>query len=310
MQTRSNGAGVAANIGLVAVCLLGTLDAQALESLRATWSDLELRATLNAAISPEVEQGSNMQLRIAANDDAAVAIILVNSDGQARVAVPNRGEADNRVTRGTELLFPDLQSRETLYADLPVGKGQLYVVASREPIFAPDAFASWQAVDRIERQIIEAGVPFGIRRLPFHVTAPDIKDFVTEEEFVNFFAVATRNVANASKGFKIEFDTNSAELTPWSRRQLDAVSAGMQNESLKSFRFMLEGHTDDVGEEQYNMGLSARRARSVYDYLRAKGISEARIGTIAMGESEPIMPGQSAAARSKNRRVVIRKTGE
>jgi outer membrane protein OmpA-like peptidoglycan-associated protein len=286
----------------------------ALDPLPANWPDLNLRATLATGTSPEVEQGSNLQLRISADEEASFAVIMVNAEGQARVSIPRRDESQARIVRGTETLFPDLLAGETLYADMTVGKGYIYVVASERPIFRPDdaSASQWQDAAALRARIAAAvgegsGTRVSASRLPLYVVAPQMKEFISEDEFVEFFAVATRSMSNPSRGFKIGFEHDSAELSDWSRRQLDAVVRGMQKDALTAFRFKLEGHTDDVGEDAYNMDLSARRAASVRSYLVGKGVAAGRLETGAMGESAPAMPGTSDKAREQNRRVVIRR---
>lgn len=67
----------------------------------------------------------------------------------------------------------------------------------------------------------------------------------------------------------------------------------------------IEGHTCDIGTEEYNMGLSQRRAQAVKDYLVKSGISEDRITVEAFGETEPLVPNENEAARKLNRRVEL-----
>jgi OmpA-OmpF porin, OOP family len=70
----------------------------------------------------------------------------------------------------------------------------------------------------------------------------------------------------------------------------------------------VDGHSDDVGDAAYNQQLSHRRARQVADVLRAHGVPEDKIQIKAWGATRPAMPGQSAAARMRNRRVEITHT--
>lgn len=65
----------------------------------------------------------------------------------------------------------------------------------------------------------------------------------------------------------------------------------------------IQGHTDDTGTDTYNQGLSERRAKSVADYLRAKGISSARLTIKGFGESAPKYANDSEDGRANNRRV-------
>lgn len=65
------------------------------------------------------------------------------------------------------------------------------------------------------------------------------------------------------------------------------------------------GHTDSRGSNEYNQGLSERRANSVAQYLLSKGVVEARIETVGFGETTPIADNGTAEGRSLNRRVEL-----
>lgn len=69
-------------------------------------------------------------------------------------------------------------------------------------------------------------------------------------------------------------------------------------------------HSDDLGEEQFNLALSEKRAGSVKNYLISKDISERSIRVKGYGETDPLFPNDSDENRAKNRRVeftIIRK---
>ena len=68
-------------------------------------------------------------------------------------------------------------------------------------------------------------------------------------------------------------------------------------------RFILEGHTDDLGSDAYNLDLSQHRADSAYGYLLNQGIAADRIEIIAVGESQPLVANDSWFERQKNRTV-------
>lgn len=65
------------------------------------------------------------------------------------------------------------------------------------------------------------------------------------------------------------------------------------------------GHTDSIGTDQYNMGLSLRRAEAVRDYLVSKGIAPDRLSVKAYGESQPVADNATDAGRFQNRRVEL-----
>ena len=68
-------------------------------------------------------------------------------------------------------------------------------------------------------------------------------------------------------------------------------------------RVRIEGHTDDVGTNDYNKDLSDRRARTVVRYLTGKGIARERLEPSGFGEDRPIASNATALGRAKNRRV-------
>jgi OOP family OmpA-OmpF porin len=102
---------------------------------------------------------------------------------------------------------------------------------------------------------------------------------------------------------KIYFETNSAKLKPVSSGQLDALV-----EILKKYdaaNLTIEGHTDDVGKDDFNMELSQKRTESVKQYLMTKGILESRLTAKGFGETKPIADNKTATGRAKNRRVEL-----
>jgi outer membrane protein OmpA-like peptidoglycan-associated protein len=65
----------------------------------------------------------------------------------------------------------------------------------------------------------------------------------------------------------------------------------------------IEGHTDAVGTEEYNLGLSKRRAQAVRDFLASQGVVEGRLSFDGYGESRPVADNDTEEGRQKNRRV-------
>ena len=99
----------------------------------------------------------------------------------------------------------------------------------------------------------------------------------------------------------IYFPTGSAALDPQSEPMLNN-GADIANR-CPSVKFLVEGHTDNVGGKRFNQGLSERRAKSVVDYLAAKGVQAARIQAAGYGDARPVASNASEAGRAKNRRI-------
>ena len=109
-------------------------------------------------------------------------------------------------------------------------------------------------------------------------------------------------VLNIPSGITFAYD--SATVQPGFQRTLDQVAATLA-EYNQTYVDVL-GHTDSTGSDQYNAGLSERRATSVADYLAGRGVQAARIATRGYGEAEPIADNASDAGRAANRRVEIK----
>jgi outer membrane protein OmpA-like peptidoglycan-associated protein len=101
----------------------------------------------------------------------------------------------------------------------------------------------------------------------------------------------------------ITFATDSSDLSPAFFDVLNSVGKVL-NEFNKTV-VEVAGHTDSTGSDAYNQGLSERRASSVANYLRGRGIMNDRLITVGMGESRPIADNGSPEGRQANRRVEI-----
>ena len=105
----------------------------------------------------------------------------------------------------------------------------------------------------------------------------------------------------SNEAFQFEFD--KASLQPGNRETLSRI-AGILLAS-HGYRLFIDGHTDDIGTDEYNLGLSERRAQSVRDYLVSAGVPSEVISMQGFGKSEPLSNEKTNAARARNRRVEI-----
>ena len=102
----------------------------------------------------------------------------------------------------------------------------------------------------------------------------------------------------------ITFETNSATLKKNSQFELDQVIELMKVNPKVSLE--ISAHTDDVGDENSNLKLSDKRAKSAWDYLIGKGVSKERLVPKGYGETKPLLPNDSDENRAQNRRVELR----
>jgi peptidoglycan-associated lipoprotein len=101
----------------------------------------------------------------------------------------------------------------------------------------------------------------------------------------------------------VYFDFDSSEIKG---EGTDVVAAHAKYLAAHSgTRVRLEGHTDERGSREYNIGLGERRAQSVRRALLLQGAADTQISTVSYGEERPAVPGHDEAAWAKNRRVEI-----
>jgi peptidoglycan-associated lipoprotein len=99
----------------------------------------------------------------------------------------------------------------------------------------------------------------------------------------------------------VYFDFDSAEIRPEFVAVIGAHAKAIARNA--SIRVRLEGHTDERGSPEYNIGLGERRAQAVRRALMLQGVAEGQIATVSYGEERPAVPGQGEEAWAKNRRV-------
>ena len=99
------------------------------------------------------------------------------------------------------------------------------------------------------------------------------------------------------------FDTAAATLKPGAGAVLDRVAGFLkENDGTK---VIVEGHTDARGSDEYNQGLSERRAQAVVDALAFRGIDRGRVEAVGRGKTLPVASNDTAAGQQQNRRVEL-----
>jgi OmpA-OmpF porin, OOP family len=106
------------------------------------------------------------------------------------------------------------------------------------------------------------------------------------------------------KGVKFEFD--SEQLTEAAKRILDDVAEVLA--AYPDVDVDVEGHTDQLGSDAYNLSLSERRARVVKAYLIGKDVEAARMTPVGFGRAQPLADNSTEEGREENRRVELRPT--
>jgi peptidoglycan-associated lipoprotein len=102
------------------------------------------------------------------------------------------------------------------------------------------------------------------------------------------------------------FAFDSADLSQEGRLTLDKNIKWLSRPEYNHLRFVLEGHTDERGSEEYNLALGDMRAQVVRTYLVANGVDASRIDTVTMGEERPFDRSKTEEAYALNRRTQFR----
>ncbi|MDP4209784.1 MAG: DUF5723 family protein [Bacteroidota bacterium] len=112
------------------------------------------------------------------------------------------------------------------------------------------------------------------------------------------------NPSSVVRNDKLQFDFNKATIRKSSYPLLDKLAEKLKSE--KKMKVNLEGHTDSIGSDGYNMILSQKRAQSVKLYFLHKGVQARQITLKGYGKTRPIATNKTSEGRQKNRRVEIK----
>ena len=99
------------------------------------------------------------------------------------------------------------------------------------------------------------------------------------------------------------FKTGEAFLSPNAYKELNKVISRIKLNPSSVWR--IEGHTDNLGEPEFNKVLSFKRAQAVFNYFQSKGLDRNRFEVVGIGEDVPIADNSTETGRNQNRRVVL-----
>lgn len=150
-----------------------------------------------------------------------------------------------------------------------------------------------------EPEVIPEPIPVIVPK-PEPKPEPEPEPIVVEEK-----PTVQEAVEEINKSFRADalFDFDSAKIRPDAIPILDKAVAWLNE--FPTVKGVIEGHTDSRGTEEYNQGLSERRAKAVYDYLIDKGINRFRLTYKGYGESRPVATNETDEGRQLNRRIVL-----
>jgi peptidoglycan-associated lipoprotein len=132
-------------------------------------------------------------------------------------------------------------------------------------------------------------------------TEPVEVDRVNPADFADSRNLDNPDSTLSQREIYFEFDRSDvrAEYLPIIRAHADYLKAN------PSARMLLEGHADERGSREYNLGLGERRGQSVLDLMQAEGASSSQIEVVSYGEERPVCRQSSESCWERNRRVEI-----
>ena len=126
--------------------------------------------------------------------------------------------------------------------------------------------------------------------------------FESLQQFEGKFATIRREARGTIMSLSdILFDFDKSVLRREAEINLAKVAVILMQYS--EMQINVEGHTDNIGTEEYNQALSERRAKAVYDFLAENGVDSARMDTVGYGMSQPVASNTTDEGRQQNRRV-------
>lgn len=119
-------------------------------------------------------------------------------------------------------------------------------------------------------------------------------------------AVRAPRAGRASLDMRLEFASGSADLSEAAKAEARQFAAALQTRDLSPMRFTVEGHTDAVGDREYNLDLSRRRAQAVANFMISLGVDASRLQPEGYGFDKPRF---GSANNPRNRRVEFARIG-
>lgn len=104
---------------------------------------------------------------------------------------------------------------------------------------------------------------------------------------------------------RVKFSFDAASIPAEAQTILNDLASKVKGMD-KAVYVEIEGHTDNIGNETYNLELGQKRAEAVRNYLSTQGLPLHAMSVISYGEANPVAENDSKEGRSKNRRVVVR----
>lgn len=261
---------------------------------------------LAAAVATCVAGCSSTPDTIAALETARAVVPQVEASPRAGVAVTNIREARKALDRANRLADKGGEVADIQYEA---------TIASRNAEIANEKILAAQARDDVDKATAERqAVLAEARGLEAQRNAQQARAATAQAQSAEDRARSLERELADLKGKKTDrgvvvtlgdvlFETGRATLKPGAYAVVDRLATVLKEDPQR--KVMIEGHTDSVGSNEYNQGLSERRAASVQAALFERGVDASQISTVGKGETTPVASNDSPVGRQQNRRVEL-----
>jgi OmpA-OmpF porin, OOP family len=273
-----------------------------------------LAAELSDLTSGEIRIGQPLELKLQSKAAGFLSVFFVDSHGVVEVIKPTLGTMGNFLEAGKAVYFAGSDEQPWI-ARPPLGPAAIYVVVTAKPLGSIEAMGADSvnshliaAADapRVVRAVVDevrSAKDAHITRLQMDVQLDRGAEY-TANDIIRYFTETTRSIAKPKLDVYINFAFNSADLLPTSIKALDTWGRVLSDPLMSRQTFVIGGHTDDVGADEYNYELSVRRAEAVRDYLVSRyTIDSKRLQVRGYGDTTPLIERTDEESRARNRRV-------
>lgn len=284
---------------------------RALENLPNNWSEANFKTWLDQSDNNSFRIGDNLVFNFLSDRDAHVFMVLVDNEGVISVIFPDDYSiVKGPIRSGQKRSFPAAVDTFPIEAQPPVGMENIFVFATEKPIdrdfldVYPDDIPpqkSTQFLKDIQKSLSQSkSVAMGILEKRLLGRSDNFE--YSSDDIVAFFETRSRSYSRPNLPLHVEFNFGSHQLTAQAKKNLDIVADAL-TKGLDGTKFMLGGHTDNVGTDEFNLALSEKRAETTKRYLISKGVASSRVVSIGFGETEAIESNNTPEGRHANRRV-------
>ncbi|MGC3981736.1 MAG: OmpA family protein [Steroidobacteraceae bacterium] len=279
--SKSTTALLASTALIVAACSSTPTRVDTVEAARSAISRVENQPRAGEVAAAEVEQAHN-DLR---NAEALA------KKGAARAEIDHAAYLAQRHAEIAQEQIARAESRK-IVADAQTERDKVVLQARAQEANAKAAQATQEANRKAEQAELNAQQAEEAKQ----------RAAMLEKELAELNAKKTDRGMVLTLG-DVLFDSGKAALKPGAQSTIDRLAEFLKNSPESNV--LIEGHTDSVGADDFNMALSQQRANSVRDALLSRNVNGNRISATGKGESTPVAGNDTAGGRQQNRRVEI-----